>query len=108
MNSKDIIEAFSYIAKEKNVEKTYLTSIIEEIFTSMILKKYGEEYEPNFSTIVNMERGEIEIFHEKKVVDSVKDDITEISIEKAIKIQFFNKKFALSSKKMVTIVAIFV
>ena len=44
MNSKDIIEAFTYVAKEKNVEKTYLTSIIEEIFTSMIVKKYGEEY----------------------------------------------------------------
>ena len=60
MNSKEIIEAFTYVAKEKNVEKTYLTSIIEEIFTSMIVKKYGEEYESSFSTIVNMERGEIE------------------------------------------------
>ena len=66
MNSKEIIEAFTYVAKEKNVEKTYLTSIIEEIFTSMIVKKYGEEYESSFSTIVNMERGEIEIFHERQ------------------------------------------
>ena len=86
MNSKEIIEAFSYVAKEKNVEKTYLTNIIEEIFTSMLLKKYGEEYEPNFSTIVNMERGEIEIFHEKEVVNVVKNEITEISISDAIKI----------------------
>ena len=78
MNSKEIIEAFSYVAKEKNVEKTYLTNIIEEIFTSMLLKKYGEEYEPNFSTIVNMERGEIEIFHEKEVVNVVKNEITEM------------------------------
>ena len=85
MNSKDIIEAFTYVAKEKNVEKTYLTSIIEEIFTSMIVKKYGEEYEANFSTIVNMERGEIEIFHEKEVVDIVKDEVTQISVQDAIK-----------------------
>ena len=85
MNSKEIIEAFSYVAKEKNVEKSYLTNIIEEIFTSMLLKKYGEEYEPNFSTIVNMERGEIEIFHEKEVVGVVKNEITEISISEAIK-----------------------
>ena len=85
MNSKDIIEAFTYVAKEKNIEKNNLSSIIEEIFTSMIVKKYGEEYEENFSTIVNMDRGEIEIFHEKIVVDNVKNNITEISVKDAIK-----------------------
>ena len=85
MNSKDIIEAFAYVAKEKNIEKNNLSGIIEEIFTSMIVKKYGEDYESNFSTIVNMDRGEIEIFHEKTVVDNVKDEITEISVKEAIK-----------------------
>jgi len=85
LNSKDIIEAFSYVAQEKNIEKTYLAGIIEEIFNSMILKKYGEEYESSFSTIVNMDRGEIEIFHEKKVVNVVDNNVTEISIEDAIK-----------------------
>ncbi len=85
MDSKQIIEAFTLVAKEKNVEKTYLTSIIEEIFKSMLLKKYGEENEGIFSIIVNMERGDIEIFHEKTVVDVVKNEVTEISIEDAIK-----------------------
>ena len=85
MDSKQIIEAFTLVAKEKNVEKTYLTSIIEDIFKSMLLKKYGEENEDIFSIIVNMERGDIEIFHEKTVVDVVKNEVTEISIEDAIK-----------------------
>tara|TARA_B100000427_G_scaffold2639_1_gene2595 strand:- start:438 stop:1682 length:1245 start_codon:yes stop_codon:yes gene_type:complete len=85
LDSKQIIEAFTLVAKEKNVEKTYLTSIIEEIFKSMLLKKYGEENEGIFSIIVNMERGDIEIFHEKTVVDVVKNEVTEISIEDAIK-----------------------
>ena len=85
MDSKQIIEAFTLVAKEKNVEKTYLTSIIEDIFKSMLLKKYGEENEDIFSIIVNMERGDIEIFHEKTVVDVVKNEVTEISIEEAIK-----------------------
>ena len=84
MNSKDIIDAFSYVAQEKNIEKTYLSTIIEEIFTSMIVKKYGEEYEDNFSTIVNMERGEIEIFHEKKVVNKVENKVTEIAFNEAV------------------------
>ena len=85
MDSKQIIEAFTLLSKDKNVEKTYLSSIIEDIFKSMLLKKYGEEYEDCFSIIVNMERGEIEIFHEKIVVDIVKNTVTEISIEEAIK-----------------------
>lgn len=85
MDSKQIIEAFTLLSKDKNVEKTYLSSIIEDIFKSMLLKKYGEEHEDVFSIIVNMERGDIEIFHEKTVVDIVKDEVTEISIEDAIK-----------------------
>ena len=85
MDSKQIIEAFTLLSKDKNVEKTYLSSIIEEIFKSMLLKKYGEENEDIFSIIVNMERGDIEIFHEKIVVDVVKNEVTEISIEDAIK-----------------------
>lgn len=85
MDSKQIIEAFTLLSKDKNVEKTYLASIIEDIFKSMLLKKYGEENEDIFSIIVNMERGDIEIFHEKLVVDVVKDEVREISIENAIK-----------------------
>ena len=85
MDSKQIIEAFTLLSKDKNVEKTYLSSIIEDIFESMLLKKYGEENEDIFSIIVNMDRGDIEIFHEKIVVDVVKDEVTEISIEDAIK-----------------------
>lgn len=85
MDSKQIIEAFTLLSKDKNVEKTYLASIIEDIFKSMLLKKYGEENEDIFSIIVNMERGDIEIFHEKLVVDVVKDEVREISIEDAIK-----------------------
>ncbi len=85
MDSKQIIEAFTVLSKDKNVEKTYLSNIIEDIFKSMLLKKYGEEYEDCFSIIVNMDRGEIEIFHEKIVVDIVKNTVTEISIEEAIK-----------------------
>ncbi len=85
MDSKQIIEAFTLLSKDKNVEKTYLASIIEDIFKSMLLKKYGDENEDIFSIIVNMERGDIEIFHEKLVVDIVKDEVREISIEDAIK-----------------------
>ncbi len=42
MNSKDIIDAFSYVANEKGIDKSSLASIIEDIFLTLISKKYGE------------------------------------------------------------------
>ena len=61
MINKEIIEAFSIVAKEKNIDRTNLSTIIEDLFMAMIYKKYGEERD-NFSVIVNMEKGEIEIY----------------------------------------------
>ena len=86
MDSKQIVEAFKILAKEKNIEKENLSSIIEELFTSLLMKKYGEENIDNFSVIINMDKGDVEIYHEKTVVDSVNDKLTEISLKDAKKI----------------------
>ena len=82
MDSKIIIDAFSELAKEKGIDKNQLTNIIEEVFMSLIEKKYGEDNVDKFSIIVNMERGEIEIYQEKDVVDIITNDLLEISIDK--------------------------
>ncbi|MBC8310963.1 MAG: transcription termination factor NusA [Candidatus Marinimicrobia bacterium] len=82
MINKEIIEAFSIVAKEKNIDRTNLSTIIEDLFMTMIYKKYGEDRE-NFSVIVNMEKGEIEIYQEKVVVQDVVDPVCEISLADA-------------------------
>jgi len=83
--NKVIIEAFTEIARQKNIDRTNLGTIIEELFTMLIKKKYGsDECEcENFSVIANMERGEIEIYQEMVIVDNVVDPVTEISIQDA-------------------------
>jgi len=81
--NKDIIEAFVAIARDKNIDRTNLGTIIEELFMSLIHKKYGEDRE-NFSVIVNMDKGEIEIYQEKTVVEEVIDPVCEISLEEAL------------------------
>ena len=86
MNSKDIIDAFSYLAREKGIDKNNLTLIIEEIFLTLIEKKYGEEHIEEFSVIVNMDRGEIEIYQEKLVVDTISNPLHEILLKDALKI----------------------
>ena len=86
MINKDIIDAFKAVAKAKNIDRTNLSSIIENLFTNIIKRKYGEDYS-NFNVIVNMEKGEIEIYQHKTVVKEVGDSITEISLEEARKVE---------------------
>jgi len=86
VNSKDIIDAFTYVANEKGIDKASLTAIIEDIFLTLIAKKFGEDNEEKFSVIVNMDRGEIEIFQEKLVVEKIQDINDEILLKDALKI----------------------
>jgi N utilization substance protein A len=80
MNS-EIIEAITQIAREKKIDKESLRDMLENIFTQMIVKKYG--HADNFDVIVNIDKGDIEIFQEKSVVEVVEDPVTEIDIESA-------------------------
>ena len=74
-----IVEAFSQMVKGKNVDRDVLENIIEEIFGVMVKKKYG--LEANFDVIANMDKGDIEIFIERTIVDEVEDPEHEISID---------------------------
>jgi len=84
--NKDIIDAFKIIAKDKDIETVNLSYIIEELFVHLMHKKYGEEND-NFSCIVNMDKGEIEIYQEKIVVDEVSDSVHQKSLEDAKKLE---------------------
>ncbi len=83
MNS-EIMEAITQIAKDKRIEKEYLQDILEKIFLGMIEKKYG--HTDNFDVIVNIDKGDIEIYQEKTVVEDVEDPVSEIDLESARKI----------------------
>jgi len=77
----EIIDAFAQMAKQKNIDRDILESVIKDSFRKMMEKKYG--LEANFEIIVNMEKGNIEIFHYKTVVEEVNDPNTEIDVETA-------------------------
>ena len=86
MINKDIIDAFKIIAKDKDIETVNLSYIIEELFVNLMHKKYGEENN-NFSCIVNMDKGEIEIYQEKIIVKKVTDPVHEKSLDDARKVE---------------------
>jgi N utilization substance protein A len=79
----EIVEAFSALVKEKSIDKEVLSKILEDIFLSMIKKKYGTN--DNFDCFVNMEKGEIEIYQSKTIVEKVENEVTEIEIQEARK-----------------------
>ncbi len=78
MNSS-IVESFSYMVREKGLDKDVLGGIIEEVFGVLVKKQYG--LEANFEVVVNMDRGDIEIFLEREIVEEVEDPNTQISID---------------------------
>jgi N utilization substance protein A len=75
----EIVESFAQMVREKNIDKDVLGGIIEEIFGILVRKKFGNE--AVYDVVVNMDKGDIEIFLEKQIVDEVVDPNVEISIE---------------------------
>ena len=82
MVNKELIEIFSELAREKNVERSELGTILEQLFLYIIERTYGDA--DNFSVIVNIDKGEIEIYAEKVVVKTVEDPMKEITSEQAL------------------------
>ncbi|MBL7986542.1 MAG: transcription termination factor NusA [Chlorobi bacterium] len=81
INKQLIIEAFAEMARQKNIDRDLLQGIIEDTFSQMVRKKYGQD--SNFDIIVNMDKGDIEIYLLREVVDEVEDPNLQIALEEA-------------------------
>ena len=84
MNLTEILSEFK---TDKNITRPVLQTILQEIFTTMIIKKYGSS--DNFDIIINDNSGDIEIYRNKNIVHDgeVEDSNTQISITDAKIIQ---------------------
>ncbi len=76
MENINLIESFSEFKETKNIDRAMLMSILEDVFRSMIRKKYGSD--ENFDVIVNPERGDLEIWRNREIVD---DEFAEDSFD---------------------------
>ena len=77
--NREIVEAFADMVKMKNIDKDVGAGILEDVFTQLVRKKYGEE--ARCDVVVNTDRGDIEMYLERQIVDVVTDPGTQISIE---------------------------
>ncbi len=85
MHSVNLIESFSEFKEIKNIDRVTLMSIIEEVFRSMLTKKFGTD--KNFDIIVNPDKGDVEMYKNRTVVeDEFADDSFEYDENKHISI----------------------
>ncbi|UBM62124.1 transcription termination factor NusA [Candidatus Sulfidibacterium hydrothermale] len=87
MDNINLVENFSEFKEFKNIDRETMMRIIEDVFHSMLAKKYGEE--SNFDVIVNIDRGDLEIWHNREIVEDgeVENPNTQIAYSDAIKIE---------------------
>jgi N utilization substance protein A len=87
MNAKALIDSFTEFKDDKNIDRVTLMSILEDVFRSLLIKKYGSD--ENFDIIVNPDKGDLEIWHNRIVVPDgeVEDPSSEISLSDAQKIE---------------------
>jgi N utilization substance protein A len=83
MNS-EIVESFAQMVREKGIDRDILSGIVEDVFSMMVRKKHGQD--AKFDVVVNMEKGDIEIFLEREVVATVENPTTQIDVETARKL----------------------
>ena len=84
MINRELIDVFSEIAREKNVDRSELGSIIEQLFLHLVERDRGDS--SNCSVIVNLDKGELEIYAERDIVDDLMDPVLEITLEEALKL----------------------
>ncbi|MEJ8803266.1 transcription termination factor NusA [Pontibacter sp. H249] len=88
MNSSVLIESFAEFAKFKNIDRPTMMRILEDVFRTMIRKKWGTD--ENFDIILNVEKGDLEIWRNREIVDDNSEDIWDhdkISLTEAQKIE---------------------
>ncbi len=87
MEHINLVETFSEFKEFKNIDRETMMRIIEDVFRHMLAKKHGSD--ENFNVIVNIDRGDLEIWRNREIVEDgeVEDENKQIAYSDAIKIE---------------------
>jgi len=87
MEKINLVETFAEFKEFKNIDREMLMVIIEDIFRHMLEKKFGSD--ENFDIIVNIDKGDLEIWRNREIVEDadLEDENTQIALSEAIKIE---------------------
>ncbi|MFA5814397.1 MAG: transcription termination factor NusA [Bacteroidales bacterium] len=86
MESINLIDTFSEFRELKSIDRTTMMSVLEDVFRSILIKRFGTD--ENFDVIINVDKGDFEIWRNRVVVDDgeVDDSNLKISLTEAKKI----------------------
>lgn len=88
MDAGILIDSFADFARNKNIDRPTMIRILEDVFRTMIRKKY--KVDDNFDIIINADKGDLEIWRFREIVDDNSEDIWDhdkISLTEARKIE---------------------
>lgn len=87
MASINLIEAFQEFKEAENIDRPTMMKVVEDVFKTLLRKKFGSD--ENFDVIVNAEKGDLEIFRRRMIVEDgeVQDPLAEVDYSEAVKIE---------------------
>ncbi len=87
MASINLIDAFQEFKDAENIDRPTMMKVVEDVFKTLLRKKYGSD--ENFDVIVNAEKGDLEIFRRRMIVEDgeVMDPLAEVGYTEAVKIE---------------------
>ena len=78
MEKIELKDAFAEFKNQKNIDRPTMMGVLEDVFRTQITKTYGSA--DNFDIIINIDKGDCEIYWNREVVDEVEDPNTQIAI----------------------------
>ena len=84
LKTSTMIESFAEFKELKNIDKTTMTSVLEDSFRCVISKMFGSD--ENFDVILNPDKGDCEIWRNREVVadGEVEDSNKQIALSEAL------------------------
>ncbi len=78
MEKIELKDAFAEFKNQKNIDRPTMMGVLEDVFRTQITKTYGSG--DNFDIIINIDKGDCEIYWNREVVEEVEDPNTEIAL----------------------------
>lgn len=87
MENINLVESFAEFKEYKNIDRVTLMRILEDVFRHTLIRKYGSD--ENFDIIVNVDKGDLEIFRNRVIVedDQVEDPNKQIALSEALLVE---------------------
>ena len=78
MEKTELKDAFAEFKNLKNIDRPTMMGVLEDVFKTQLAKTYGSS--DNFDIIINIDKGDCEIYRNREVVENVEDPNTQIAL----------------------------